>query len=115
MEARQQRIESMVKNLLPCIEACGRKERAAKVLITITLILYALFGGYMFNELNRTIDYNEFVTLNGIVEITAQHKHVATTEITTAILTHYHIDTLQDLKARHWHKTLKMLMESERR
>lgn len=106
MEARRQRITDLALGLLPCIEDCQRKKRMANMIVTVSIVVYALLGGYVFNELNRTINYSEFITLSSVIESSARQKSVPVETLTHAMLSHFQVDALQNLKARYWHDAL---------
>ena len=114
MEARQQRIADMVRDLLPCIEACRRKQRTAKGIIAVSLFCYALFGGFLLREFTRTINTNEYTILNSVIALTAQENKSTAMDIAQEASAQFQITQLEDLKARQWNDALKFLANKTR-
>lgn len=109
MEARQERIAELVRKLLPCVEQCRRKERLFNGIIVFVLITYMMLGGYIAQELNRPIDSNEFIILSSIISLQAQANNEKIHSLTDKLLSRFHIQNLQDIKARDWSDALKYL------
>jgi hypothetical protein len=109
MEARQQRIAEMVRNLLPCIEECRRKQRMANSIIIGSILCYAMLGGLLVREFTRTIDTSEYSILSSVIALTAQENKVTANDLVHEVSTQFEIAELEDLKARHWNNALKYL------
>ena len=114
MEARQQRIADMVRDLLPCMEACRRKQRMANGIIAASIICYALFGGLMMREFTRPINTNEYAILNSVIALTAQENKSTAIDVTQELSAQFQISQLEDLKARQWNDALKFLANKTR-
>ncbi len=115
MEARQQHIADLVKNLLPCFEECRRKQRIANFLIATCTLSFIIGWGFVLRDFNRPIDINEYTALTNIIELGARNNHVTQNQMTQSICARFHIEQLQDLKARQWSTAVKFLAEQERR
>ncbi len=114
MEARQQRIADMVKNLLPCFEECRRKERLANIVIIAAVFSFIVGWGYAVRDYNRPIDVNEYTILTDVIALSAKQNHQSPDVITQSILGRYNIEQLQDLKSRQWRMALKYIAERDR-
>jgi hypothetical protein len=109
MEARKQRIADMVKELLPCIDQCQRKQRISNIIITVSIIFYISIGGFILRDISRPIDSNEYAILSRMIDLRAQESHTSTHAVTTDLMMQFRIEQLQDLKGRKWSDALKYL------
>lgn len=109
MEARQQRIAEMAKMLLPCVEDCRRKERRTKNILLAAYVMLAFAGGYQVHENTRTINTNEYTILSSLIQMCADEKNTTPELITQELTKQYHINRLQNLRARNWNDVLNHL------
>ncbi|MBY0428489.1 MAG: hypothetical protein K2Q32_04640 [Alphaproteobacteria bacterium] len=109
MEARRERIAEMAKMLLPCVEDCRRKEQRFKNLLLSSYILFAFLGGYLVHENTRPINTNEYTILSSMIYMRAQENNTTPALIADELTKLYHVQTLQNLKARNWNDALNYL------
>lgn len=109
MEARRQRITEMVKLLLPCVEESRRMERIAKNTLLICCLLFAITGGYIVHENTRTIDTNEYTILSSVIYLSAAEQNTTPENVTWQLAAEFHINHVQDLKAKYWNDALRYL------
>lgn len=107
MEARRERIAALALSLLPSFQTYQRKRRLADIIITVSVVGYAILGGYLYNEFNRCIDYGEFAALNSVIDAAASKKGISISELTNKMLSHYGLSSLHEMKARNWSDALQ--------
>lgn len=109
MQARTERIASLMDDILPHIKVRDRYAKKHTLYIATLVLLCAMFTGYSFNEHQRTVSANEYVTLHALVEYAAQQKAIDQKEMTAMLLKRFEVDNLADLPASKWVQALQFL------
>ncbi len=106
---RQQRIEQVMRDILPGIDAYKKRQRHIQhVLVACALVLF-FTGGYAIGQSLRPLSYSEKMIVQVLIEHTAQQQKRPPEEITRELLAQLGAYRVRDIRSHQLKDALMIL------
>ena len=107
--SRQKKITDIVQAILPHLPRRSGHSSLHKTALIGGMILCAALSGYMLCNNYRPISYSEKMTLQVLIEYSAQQKKTTIQAVTRDLIQHLTVDKVRNIRAYQWAKAIDLL------